>query len=83
MAYLIETSILTRLANASDVDYLASQSAIATLHRQNETLRTAPQNLVEFRNVATRPIVVNGLGYTANVAEAYSARFEANFPILT
>src|SRR5436853_168202 len=42
----------------------------------------APQNLVEFRNVATRPAAANGLGLTPAEAEAKAADFEALFPLL-
>lgn len=77
MAYLIETNLLMRLANSAGAEYEVAQRAIARLHRQGESLRTAPQNLIEFRNSATRPTTVNGLGYTTGMAETYAARFEA------
>jgi len=41
-----------------------------------------PQNLVEFRNVATRPVSLNGLGLAPPDAEAKAAGFEAAFPLL-
>src|SRR5713226_70303 len=62
MAYLVETSILARLANTSDVYYPVATRAVLILHHQGESLRTSPQNLIEFRNCATRPANVNGLG---------------------
>ncbi len=40
------------------------------------------QNLIEFRNFATRPISVNGLGLAAAAAEGLAATFEAAFPLL-
>src|SRR5262249_13860191 len=40
------------------------------------------QNLVEFRNVATRPKAANGLGLSAVEAESQAATFEATFPLL-
>jgi hypothetical protein len=52
------------------------------LHRRGEVLNVAPQNLVEFRNVATRPKAVNGLGLSAADAEAKAAVFEATFSLL-
>src|SRR5205807_8643825 len=39
-------------------------------------------NLVEFRNLATRPRAVNGLGLSAVDAEAKAAVFEEKFPLL-
>jgi predicted nucleic acid-binding protein len=82
VAYLIDTSVLGRLANAADPFYAASTRAIVELHRRGEVLHITPQNLVEFRNVATRPRAVNGLGLSATEAEAKAATFEATFPLL-
>lgn len=82
MAYLIETNILVRLANVSDPDFAVADAAVAKLHQQGEMLRTAPQNLIEFRNVATRPVTANGLGLPPSFVEAKAAVFEAAFPIL-
>ena len=82
MAYLVETSILARLANPSDAYHSVATHAILTLHRQGESLRTSPQNLIEFRNCATRPTNVNGLGLSPAVAEMKTATFESLFPLL-
>ena len=41
-----------------------------------------PQVLIEFRNFATRPTAVNGLGLSAVDTEAQAATFEARFPLL-
>jgi hypothetical protein len=65
MAYLIDTSVLARLANVDDLSYPAAFHAVTELHRRGEVLHIAPQNLVEFRSVATRPAAVNGLGLTS------------------
>ena len=53
------------------------------LQRRCEVLHVTPQNLIEFRNVATRPTAVNGLGLTAAEAEAKTSAFEVAFPLLT
>src|SRR5262245_33014875 len=45
-------------------------------------MHITPQVLVEFRNVATRPVAVNGLGLSTVDAEAQAAAFEASFPLL-
>lgn len=52
------------------------------LHRRREMVHLTPQVLVEFRNVATRPVAVNGLGLPIMQAEAEAAGFEAQFPLL-
>jgi predicted nucleic acid-binding protein len=82
MNILIDTSVLGRLANRADVAHRVAKNAIAELHRRGETLYLAPQNLVEFRNFATRPVKVNGLGLTAATADGLGFRFEASFSLL-
>jgi hypothetical protein len=62
VAILIDTSVFGRLANRADAAYGVAVSAIAELHRRGELLHLTPQNLVEFRNFATRPVAANGLG---------------------
>jgi predicted nucleic acid-binding protein len=82
MAYLVDTSILARLANVADRLHGVAAQAVLDLHDRSEVLYLTPQNLVEFRNMATRPKAVNGLGMSAVDAEARAAIFEAAFPLL-
>ena len=82
MAILVDTSVLGRLANRADASHPLAVAAVAELHRRGEVLHVTPQNLIEFRNFATRPVAVNGLGLAASVAEGLGATFEAAFPLL-
>jgi predicted nucleic acid-binding protein len=82
VAYLIDTSILIRLANAADVRHAVTAQAMLELHRRSEVVHLTPQVLVEFRNVATRPLTINGLGLPIARAEAEAVGFEAKFPLL-
>jgi predicted nucleic acid-binding protein len=82
MAYLLDTSILGRLANRADPKYSVADTAVAKLFHAQEVLHITAQNLIEFRNVATRPVAVNGLGLTASEAESKAAIFEASFSFL-
>ena len=82
MAILVDTSVLGRLANRADIGHRGAVGAIAELHRRGEMLHLTPQNLVEFRNFATRPVKVNGLGLTASTADGLAANFEAAFSLL-
>lgn len=82
MAYLIDTTILVRLANAADAQHAIAARAVLELHRRDEVLNVTPQVLIEFRNVATRPVAVNGLGLSIVTTEAKAATFEARFPLL-
>jgi len=61
VAFLVDTSILVRLANRADASYPVADRAVVELHRRGETVHSTPQNLVEFWNVATRPVAANGL----------------------
>ncbi|MEX0715548.1 MAG: PIN domain-containing protein [Planctomycetaceae bacterium] len=82
MAFLIDSSVLGRLANAGDARHALAVAAVLELHRQGETIHLTSQVLIEFRNFATRPVIVNGLGASAGEAEAHSRAFEARFPLL-
>lgn len=82
MAVLLDTSILGRLANRADADHTVAQAAVAELHRRGEVLHVTAQNLIEFRNFATRPLSANGLGLPPAVAATLAATFEATFPLL-
>ena len=82
MAILIDTSILGRWANRADVSHPVAKAAVAELHRRGEVLHITPQNLIEFRNFATRPVSANGLGLAGSAAESLAATFEAVFPLL-
>lgn len=82
MNILIDTRVLGRLANRGDIAHWVARNAIAELHRRGETLHLTPQNLVEFRNFATRPVKANGLGVTASAADGLSTNFEAAFSLL-
>lgn len=60
---LVDTNILVHAANPLDPLHAMSKNALAKLRRQGEVLCIAPQNLVEFWAVATRPVSQrNGLG---------------------
>jgi predicted nucleic acid-binding protein len=82
VAILLDTSILGRLANAGDARNPVAVAAIGKLHRSGELLQITAQNLIEFRNIATRPVAVNGLGLSIAETEAKAAGLEASFPLL-
>jgi predicted nucleic acid-binding protein len=82
MAYLVDTNVLVRLANSTDAKHDVAAEAMLKLHDLGEILHITPQNLIEFRNVATRPLKDNGLGLSPVAAEADAAKFEATLPLL-
>ena len=81
MPYLVDTSVLLRLANTSDLQYPIASRAVLALHDRGAILHTAPQNLIEFRNAAIRPISDNGLGFSVDIVEQKAVAFEALFPL--
>lgn len=82
MGYLIDTSILVRLANSRDELCPAARHAVFRLRRANEMLHVTAQNVIEFWNVATRPVASNGLGLTSDAVKHKVAGFEAVFSLL-
>jgi len=70
MNYLIDTNILTRLAEPGHTMHQPAFDAVKRLTQQGHTLHVVPQNLYEFWVVCTRPINVNGLGKSAPEAIA-------------
>lgn len=82
MAYLIGTSVLGRLANVNAALHYVAAGAVRELHRRGEVLHITPQVMVEFRNIATRPTAINGLGLSAVDTEVLAATFEVRFPLL-
>ena len=83
MAYLLDSSVLFRLANSLDPDHAAVQNALVRLRTQGESIFITAQNLIKFRNGATRPAKKNGLGLLPTVAAQESAKFEVLFPLLS
>jgi predicted nucleic acid-binding protein len=82
MTMLLDTCVLGRLANRADRDHRLMWSAVTKLHSRGERLPITPQNLIEFRNFATRPKKVNGFGFSPAVARIMAAGFERVFPLL-
>lgn len=64
-SYLLDTNVILRASDpASETHSLAAESVFLLLTENHECFLTA-QVLIEFWVVATRPIEVNGLGWTA------------------
>ena len=70
MSVLLDSNILTRLAQHTHPMHATARDAVAALRQGGDTLFIVPQNLYEFWVVATRPIAANGLGLTAAEADA-------------
>jgi predicted nucleic acid-binding protein len=62
MPYLADTNILLRLLQRNDPDHRLVRAALRTLRERGDQICFAPQNLVEFWCVCTRPRSANGFG---------------------
>jgi len=82
MAFFFDTSVLIRLTNTGDTDHLVAVGAALELHRRGKSVYVTGQNFVEFWNVATRPLGVNGLGLSVAETDSRLAVFEASFTLL-
>lgn len=82
MTFLVDTNVLLRSAEPSHPMYEEAVNATNTLLVRGEELYIAPQNLIEFWNVYTRPVERNGLGHTVTEAEVEVNRLKGIFPIL-
>jgi predicted nucleic acid-binding protein len=82
MSTLVDTNLITRLANPKDRMYQLAVHAIYILKAQGEVLHIEPQNLYEFWVVSTRPLAQNGLGWTPGQAQAELARVRNLYTLL-
>src|SRR5687767_13820991 len=82
MPYLLDANLLLRLAEPAHPMHPEALQALEVLLDREEEIFLVPQNLMEFWVVSTRPRERNGLGMTAEEAEAELARLEAQFVLL-
>lgn len=82
MTALADTSCLLRLPFESDARHVVTLTAIDMLNERGETVVIVQQNCTEFRNAASRPAAVNGLGMTPQEADAELDIIELLFPML-
>lgn len=61
---LLDTNVLLRLSDGTSPDQSVATQAIAHLRLRGDRSCITAQNIVEFWAVATRPLDVNGLGWT-------------------
>jgi len=80
LACLVDTNVLVRLAVPADPRHLLARHAVEAL--SGEGLWVTSQNLVEFWNVATRPVENNGLGQATTAADQVLRHLEEAFPRL-
>jgi len=82
MRTLVDTKVLLRAAQRTHPAAPAAINAIKTLYRQQHVLCLAPQNIVEFWNVCTRPVDVNGLGLSIAGTDRYARKLKQIFTLV-
>src|SRR5205809_1881163 len=82
MIYLVDTNVLLRSIQQADPMHADAKRAAATLTRQDQQLSIVAQNLIEFRAVATRPAVNNGLALSIDETTRHVATFQRVFTLL-
>ncbi|GDX39768.1 hypothetical protein LBMAG21_00600 [Armatimonadota bacterium] len=73
---LVDTNILLRDVDTAHPMHQAVASAVEMLRLRGDILCLVPQNIIEFRAVATRPLSVNGLGMSQAEADSEIARLK-------
>ncbi len=82
MNYLVDTNVILRLKQPQHPMNSYAVAAVETLKKQKNNLCIFPQNLIEFWVVATRPVDVNGLGLSFDVAILEIEKLKNIFSIL-
>ncbi len=81
MSVLLDTNILARMAQPGTAAYQTALDAVTALQLRGDVPCLVPQVLYEFWVIATRPIAVNGLGFTPAQADAELGRVLGLFPL--
>ena len=82
MAQLVDTNILLRRRDIHHPQFRMADESITQLQSRTERLCVARQNLIEFRNVASRPLDKNGLGLSPAAADLDLDIAEREFDVL-
>jgi predicted nucleic acid-binding protein len=80
--YLIDTNVLLRSVADASSQHSSAVSAIALLLEKGQELFLAPQVLMEFWAVATRPADVNGLDWSVETVCGEIRRLLDQFSLL-
>lgn len=80
--YLVDTNVLLRAASPKSVQHATALQATKRLLARGDEPFVTSQVLVEFWSAATRPVEVNGYGWSSNDAEIRVAELLRQFPLL-
>jgi predicted nucleic acid-binding protein len=82
MAWLIDTNVLLRLADAESPQRSLAEAAVASLIASGTQVFISFQVVVEFWAVATRPESANGLGWSPQTAAEAIRSLREQFTLL-
>lgn len=80
--YLLDTNVVLRFCNPCDVQHRVATDAISCLLAQGDECFLTAQVLIELWVVATRSVVVNGLGWTVEQTRNIIDQLLNRFPLL-
>jgi predicted nucleic acid-binding protein len=80
--YLLDTNVVVRLLEPAAPEHPLVKDAIRRLLLDGHALVLAPQALTELWVVATRPVEVNGFGWTPSKTADAITRLRGQFPLL-
>jgi predicted nucleic acid-binding protein len=81
-SYGIDTNVLLRAVARTSAQHDAAVQAITALIEQDQQLYLAPQVLMEFWSVATRPVDVNGFEWSVDFVCEEIDKLLDQFPLL-
>ena len=79
--YLLDTNVVIRFSNPSDFQHDLATEVVATLLSQGNECYLTAQVLIELWVVATRPIDVNGLGWSVEQTHDVIEQLLNRFPM--
>ena len=82
MSILADTNILLRRTQPDHPNHTLAVERVAKLLAAPEPVYFTPQNMLEFWNVATRPVANNGLGFPVTLALAELEKIERFLTVL-
>ena len=80
--YLLDTNIILRVVQSSTPTHALAVEAVASILAKGDNIFITPQILMEFWAVATRPVDVNGLGWSSSLTETEIQALRLQFPML-
>ena len=81
-SYLVDTNVLLRAADPGSAQHGIASSSVHELLKRGHVCAVAPQVLIEFWAVASRPVASNGLGWTVAQTRQELLRLLRAFPLL-